>query len=64
MKKSKFFLVFSAAAMAILLSMTACNRGSGCPATDAAHNQPDKKGNYKKSKTKSGLFPKGVYKGH
>ncbi len=63
MKKSKFLIMFGAVAV-LFFAASSCNRGSGCPATESAHNQPDKKGNYKKSKTKSGLFPKGVYKGH
>jgi hypothetical protein len=62
MKKSPFFIVFGLAALTLLLSATGCNRGSGCPMNESAHVQPDKKGNYKKSKTKSGLFPKSVYK--
>ncbi len=62
MKKSLFLLVFGIGAVTILLSTSSCNRGSGCPMNDSAHVQPDKKGNYPRSKTKSGLFPKGVYK--
>ncbi|MCC6723759.1 MAG: hypothetical protein IT258_04570 [Saprospiraceae bacterium] len=62
MKKSPFLLVFGFAAFLLLLSTTACNRGSGCPMNESAHVTPDKKGNYKKSKTKSGLFPKSMYK--
>lgn len=62
MKKSSFLFAFGLAAFTLLLSTTACNRGSGCPMNESAHVQPDKKGNYKKSKSKSGLFPKSVYK--
>lgn len=63
MKKSMFSIVFGCAILLFLVSTTACNRGYGCPMNESAHVQPDKKGNYKRSKTKSGLFPKGVYKG-
>ncbi|MBK9014256.1 MAG: hypothetical protein IPM82_09235 [Saprospiraceae bacterium] len=62
MKKSSFLLVFGIAACFILLSTSSCNRGSGCPMSESAHVQPDKKGKYPRSKTKSGLFPKNVYK--
>jgi hypothetical protein len=62
MTKSRISLFFGLAAVVCLLSTTACNRGSGCPMNDSAHAQADKKGNYPKSKTKSGLFPKNVYK--
>lgn len=62
MIKSRFSLVFGIAAFAILLTTNACNRGTGCPANENVHVQPDKKGRYPKSKTKSGLFPKNVYK--
>ncbi|MCF8244293.1 MAG: hypothetical protein K9J37_05765 [Saprospiraceae bacterium] len=62
MIKSRFSLVFGIAAFAILLTSSACNRGTGCPANENVHVQADKKGRYPKSKTKSGLFPKNVYK--
>jgi hypothetical protein len=62
MKKSTFFLVLGIAASTFLLTATSCNRGSGCPMSESAHVQPDKKGKYPRSKTKSGLFPKSVYK--
>ena len=45
-----------------LVSISSCHRGTGCPINENAHVQPNKKGKYKKSKTRSGLFPKGVYK--
>lgn len=62
MKKSSLLFVIGFAAFTLLLTTTACNRGSGCPMNESAHVQPDKKGNYPRSKTKSGLFPKNVYK--
>ncbi|MEP6646888.1 MAG: hypothetical protein ABJC12_07355 [Saprospiraceae bacterium] len=54
----------------IALVAPACSRKSGCPA-ETAQSQVDKNGEYKVSKTKSGLIPpkgyhkkiKGKYKG-
>jgi len=46
-----FFVVFTA------LSAPACSKKSGCPA-DSAQSKVDKSGNFKTSKTKSGLIPK------
>jgi len=48
------FIVF------IAISAPSCSRKSGCPA-DSAQSKVDKSGNYKTSKTKSGLLPP---KGH
>lgn len=63
MKKSSLsFVLALAACLALSLLNTSCNRGTGCPMNESVHVQPDKKGNYKKSKSKSGLFPKSVYK--
>jgi len=62
MKKSPLMFVFCLAAFVLVLSSSSCNRGTGCPMNESAHVQPDKKGNYPRSKTKSGLFPKNVYK--
>lgn len=61
MKKLSLLLTLVFAA-SFLVSTTSCNRGTGCPINENAHVQPNKKGNYKKTKTRSGLFPKGVYK--
>ena len=41
-------------ALTLGLSAASCSRKSGCPAEDA-QTQVDKRGNYKKSKTTSGL---------
>ncbi|HUR30668.1 MAG TPA: hypothetical protein VMZ69_04500 [Saprospiraceae bacterium] len=50
------FIVF------IAISSPSCSRKSGCPA-DSAQSQVDKSGNYKTSKTKSGVLPpKGYHK--
>jgi len=46
-----FFAVFTA------VSAPACSKKSGCPA-DSAQSKVDKNGEYKASKTKSGLLPK------
>jgi hypothetical protein len=62
MKNSARLFLFAFLAAALLFGTSACNRGTGCPMNESAHVQPDKKGNYPRSKTKSGLFPKGVYK--
>jgi len=56
--RSRIFLVFIVLAV---LSAPACSRKSGCPA-DTAQTQVDKNGEYKPSKTKSGLLPPKAYK--
>ena len=54
------YLVF---ALFIALSAPACSKKSGCPA-ESAQTKVDKNGNYKTSKTTSGLLPsKQNYKG-
>lgn len=57
MKKLPALLVLTFACF-MLISNSSCNRGTGCPINENAHVQPNKKGDYKKSKTRSGLFPK------
>ncbi|MBK9983661.1 MAG: hypothetical protein IPP15_14985 [Saprospiraceae bacterium] len=48
--------------VSIALLAPACSRKSGCPA-ESAQSQVDKNGEYKVSKTKSGLLPpKGYHK--
>lgn len=49
-------------AMIVVLSSSSCSRGYGCPVNEESHIQPDKKGRYPKSKTRSGLFPKNMKK--
>jgi hypothetical protein len=56
--KNILSLVF---ALLIALSAPACSRKSGCP-SDSAQSKVDKHGEYKKSKTKSGLLPAKAYK--
>ncbi len=46
----------------LVLSTSSCNRGYGCKINENAHVQPNKKGKYPKTKTRSGLFPKGMNK--
>ncbi len=45
---------------AFLLTSYSCTKKTGCAINDKAHNKADKNGNFKKKKTKSGLFPKGM----
>lgn len=52
------YLVFAAL---IAISVPACSRKSGCPA-ETAQTKVDKNGEYKTSKTKSGLLPSKAYK--
>ncbi|HFA49231.1 MAG TPA: hypothetical protein ENJ95_09465 [Bacteroidetes bacterium] len=62
MKKNSALLVFLFSACLLLLTTPSCSRKTGCPINEKAHVQPNKKGEYKKSKTRSGLFPKGMNK--
>jgi predicted small secreted protein len=62
MKKTLILLFAVVLVAAGSLTLSSCNRGSGCPINEKAHVQPNKKGNYPKSKTRSGLFPKGMGK--
>jgi hypothetical protein len=56
--RSRLIAVF---ALFIALSAPACSRKSGCPA-DSAQTEVDKNGEYKPSKTTSGLLPPKAYK--
>ncbi|GAB4262236.1 MAG: hypothetical protein Kow0027_29720 [Saprospiraceae bacterium] len=62
MKKLFPFLALLLIAAATTISTSSCNRGYGCPINEESHIQPDKKGRYPKSKTRSGLFPKDMKK--
>lgn len=45
----------------VILSLDSCSlfkRQANCPAYDNLHTETDRNGQYKKSKTKSNLFPK------
>jgi hypothetical protein len=61
----KFLIVFFAVFTAF--AAPACSKKSGCPA-ETAQSKVDKNGEYKASKTKSGLLPKSKHyngkKGH
>jgi len=58
MKRSILFVFL----FALLISITSCNRKAHCPAYDNVHTKTDKKRQFKKSKTKSNLFPKKMRK--
>ena len=62
MKKFSALFIFLFLASFFVMSTSSCSRGYGCKMNENAHVQPNKKGKYKRSKTRSGLFPKGVYK--
>lgn len=55
MKKYYRLLLFAAV---LAFTGTSCATKSGCPANDAAHVQPDRKGNLPTSGGKTQLFPK------
>jgi hypothetical protein len=57
-------LVFSLLFFFALVVLTpACNKKSGCPATESLKPKTDRKGNFKKSKgSSSDLFPKKMRK--
>lgn len=46
----------------LLSASISCSPKTGCPINEQAHVQPNKKGKYPKSKTRSGLFPKQMKK--
>jgi hypothetical protein len=58
MKRIPALLMFCFLSSLFVASLTSCNRGTGCPMNENAHVQPNKKGKYPKTKTRSGLFPK------
>ncbi|MEK7253686.1 MAG: hypothetical protein AAB316_03010 [Bacteroidota bacterium] len=62
MKKFLAFLFFAFCFSFAALTTSSCNRGTGCPMNENVHVQPNKKGNYPKTRTRSGLFPKGMEK--
>jgi hypothetical protein len=53
------FLVFL---FAIVALSPACSKKSGCPANESLKPQTNKKGQFKKTKTQSGLFSKKMKK--
>lgn len=64
MKKFPVFFIVAFALSFLFISSTSCSRGYGCKINENAHVQPNKKGKYPKSKTRSGLFPKDMKKRH
>lgn len=62
MKKLTLLVFAFALLLGLALSTTSCNRGYGCPINENAHIQPNKKGKYPKTRTRSGLFPKDMKK--
>jgi hypothetical protein len=62
MSKSPKYIVFAIGLFFLGISSSSCSKKSGCPMNENAHVQPNKKGKYKKSKSKSGLFPKDMRK--
>lgn len=51
-----FFLLLS------LVTTSSCHRKSGCPASENLRPKTNRKGEFKHSKSKSGLFPKKMKK--
>jgi len=62
MLKSPKYIILALCLLFLGFSSSSCGRKSGCPMNENAHVQPNKKGKYKKSKSKSGLFPKDMRK--
>jgi hypothetical protein len=62
MRKSVQFLFLITGIFFISFTTSSCHRGTGCRINENAHVQPNKKGKYAKTKTKSGLFPKKMLK--
>ena len=56
------YMTYVLVSAVLVIGAASCHRGTGCPINENAHIQPNKKGKYPKSKTRSGLFPKGMYK--
>ena len=46
----------------VALLAPACSKKSGCPATESLKPKTDRKGNFKKSGSKTDLFPKKMRK--
>jgi hypothetical protein len=58
----KHFLFFMLLAGFCAATAPACKTKSGCESTESLKPQTNKKGEFKKNKRKSGLFPKKVNK--
>lgn len=63
MKAKPFHLFFAMAVAALgLFFLPACSPKTGCPINEKAHIQPNKKGEYPRTRTRSSLFPKEMRK--
>lgn len=62
----KHFLLFTLCLFlgTLMTSTTACQRGTGCPAADAASVRTDKKGKLSTRRGSSNLFPKNMRRKH
>ncbi len=58
----KHFIFFPFVLLVTWLSLASCHRKSGCPATENLKPKTNRKGEYKRSKSKSKLFPKKMRK--
>ncbi len=61
MKLSRFLLFFLCL-FALAAIAPSCSKKSGCPANESLKPKTNKKGEFKRSKSQSGLFPKKVKK--
>ncbi len=63
MEMKSFCRFFAAlAAVGSLLVLSSCAPKTGCPINEKAHVQPNKKGEYPRTRTRSSLFPKEMRK--
>ncbi len=62
MKKITTYLFILIMALAGITTSSCRSRKEGCPINDSTYAKPNKKGKFKKSRTKSGLFPKKMRK--
>ncbi|RMD74702.1 MAG: hypothetical protein D6818_02760 [Bacteroidetes bacterium] len=60
-KSSRIFVLLSFA-LASMLLWPSCAPKTGCPINEEAHVQPNKKGEYPRTRTRSSLFPKEMRK--
>ncbi|MCB0581331.1 MAG: hypothetical protein KDD10_18725 [Phaeodactylibacter sp.] len=58
MRKVLAIVVFCTACAGLVFTSSACNRKVGCPANEAAHVKPNRKGELPTSGGKTRLFPK------
>ncbi|MCB9264801.1 MAG: hypothetical protein H6558_07245 [Lewinellaceae bacterium] len=58
MRKYWTIVVFCVAVTCLGLAGSSCNRKVGCPANEAAHVKPNRKGELPTSGGKTSLFPK------